>query len=727
MNKNRNQGDLQIYTDEELKNMNDLSILVIDPDERHRHNLETYVRLARRQNIDFHNIRMLDNYDPEAVSQLSPHLVLLSTSDPRFESAQDDFSKRNHKPEIIAIAKDPEDGARATTAGADSFIEGIDNHFTLFDKIYQAARELYGKNGAHSIQEKLPFDREDVYRKIRHIASQIRIGNSIGGVFQELDISDLERALSPALDLSQDRNLITKGHPEYPGAASALVTHNLKEVQKIALQGEKAIAYVDDLSALSLTEIKYLRNAAAIIYKHVSTNNHHVIDLKNAGIPMVHVPQGFEFLQPLLRKGRIRVKDREYGNEISIDGFDGSVYEGFMDVMPSEIVMGLTHSPDEKIFRKGLVDDYNIIMEKLQGQLRAQGKEVAVNADTLEQIVQANARGVSSVGLTRTENLLKIGNNTEKYGQYILSLLTGSEPIIAAMRQEFIDAQRGQFYDLLKHQQGNRIHIRLLDPPLTEFFDKEMVKNLQFPDYINIKNGLSQRVDEAKKTFMGNDYLNAAEPGKNLRGAALAMRHPEIYEAQITAIFDACKDLQREEGFEKGDFKFRIYVPYVTQPEQVEIVRSHVRSQYDHTFKGNYDSNVAGVGITVETPMGMRIAPSIVGRGVYDFTFGTNDLFPSLLACDREQIGEMIMDKDGQSYRIPTDIMEWMNETVRDIRSAADIKKKQAYIGISGEMNPVLMNALKEVIHNLDYVSAGRPSDIPFVTYSFAKIMHDYS
>ena len=515
----------------------------------------------------------------------------------------------------------------------------------------------------------------------------------------EHNTHDIEILLSSSFDFSGSKPEVTfRGDAEYPGAATGKVYASFQRAMHSGMLARNLIFYVDDLSDVSLQEIKILRGAGGIVFGNISRLNHHVIDFRSAGIPMIHCKRVPRNKDGNYEKGEFAARD---GTKISFDGGSGEIYTGNFEVRPSPITNRLFEDDTET------VAEFDSLMRSCDEVLNGR-MTVMINADNVETVEAARKFGSSQVGLVRSENVLKEKpENIHIYGAYLLAQITGNQELIEKTREPFKKMQEDAFYDILKYQGENRTQIRLLDPPLNEFFDNEIIDKIA-------KEELPEAGKEHVQKF--KDDVNNPAMQKSDRGVVLGAKYPGIYEAQIDAIFAAYQRL-KDEGQENIDLK--IFIPYVINLDQIRLVKGMAETLNAQRYGGKVDYNL---GVTLETVSGVMNAERMLEMGIRHFTFGTNDLFPMIESSERDSTSrdDYHLDEQGNLIMNPA-IVDTMRLCLKRM-AGTGVGRDQYEVGISGEMNPIKLENLKELMPALNYVSASRPSQVPVIKLKLAQI-----
>ena len=135
------------------------------------------------------------------------------------------------------------------------------------------------------------------------------------------------------------------------------------------------------------------------------------------------------------------------GDEISLDGSTGKIYDGIIPTVDASIGGDFGRI-------MGWADKYRVL-------------KVRTNADTPADAKKARELGAEGIGLCRTEHMFFEGNRIDAFREMICSDTVEE-------REEALDKilpmQQGDFRSsCTRHLEGNPVTIRFLDPPLHEF------------------------------------------------------------------------------------------------------------------------------------------------------------------------------------------------------------------------------------------------------------------
>ena len=159
---------------------------------------------------------------------------------------------------------------------------------------------------------------------------------------------------------------------------------------------------------------------------------------------------------------------------------------------------------------------------------------VRANADTPTDARVAVLFGAEGIGLCRTEHMFFEEQRILAVREMILA--ETAEGRRAALAQ-ILPMQREDFLGIFREMGERPVTIRLLDPPLHEFLPNE-------PDALaKTAADLKVPVEKVRERVA---QLHEANPMLGHRGCRLGITHPEIYETQVRAIFEAAAAAVKE-------------------------------------------------------------------------------------------------------------------------------------------------------------------------------------
>ena len=257
-----------------------------------------------------------------------------------------------------------------------------------------------------------------------------------------VDAAQIDQLLHRRIDPNAKTEVIAKGLPASPGAASGKVVFDADDAAARAKDGEKVILVRTETTP---DDIHGIVAAQGILTSRGGMTSHAAVVARGMGKPCVCGCEALriDYNARLFRVGDLEVKE---GDLISIDGATGSVILGEVKMIDPE-----------------LSDEFRILLDWAD-QIRRLG--VRANADTPLDAQRSRQFGAEGVGLCRTEHMFMASDRIPIVHEMIMSE-TIEERAVALSK--LLPMQQGDFYGILKEMDGLPVTIRLLDPPLHEF------------------------------------------------------------------------------------------------------------------------------------------------------------------------------------------------------------------------------------------------------------------
>ena len=417
-----------------------------------------------------------------------------------------------------------------------------------------------------------------------------------------LQPSQLDQLLHPTFDPKAKKQVIAKGLPASPGAASGRVVFHSDDAEEWAKKGEKVILVRIETSP---EDIGGMSVAQGILTAFGGMTSHAAVVARGMGKCCVAGCGGIEinYKNRLFKANNLEVKQ---GDWISLDGSIGQVMLGQVS----------TVKPD-------LSGDFGTIM-KWADEIRKIG--VRTNADTPHDSKVALDFGAEGIGLCRTAHMFFEGDRIKAVREMILSDdVAGREKALAKIQPY----QRDDFYGIFKVMAGRPVTIRLLDPPLHEFLPQEDENQAEMAREMGVS------VEKVKAKV---DSLHELNPMLGHRGCRLGITYPEISRMQARAIFEAACQLKKKENI---DSKPEVMIPLIgtvgefdNQKKVIDKAAEEVFSEYG--FKIHYM-----VGTMIEIPRACLVADKIAEHAEF-FSFGTNDLTQMGFGYSRDDAGKFL-------------------------------------------------------------------------------------
>ena len=417
-----------------------------------------------------------------------------------------------------------------------------------------------------------------------------------------IDPQQLDQLLHPTLDPDAQREMIARGLPASPGAASGIIVFSAEEAEKRAGQGDAVILCRVETSP---EDIHGMHAAKGILTTRGGMTSHAAVVARGMGRACV---AGAGELRIDYRAGVIRVRDVELkgGEVITIDGSSGEIYKGKVPTIQPE-----------------LSGDFAVLMGWADHIRRL---KVRTNAETPLDCRTAVNFGAEGIGLCRTEHMFFDADRIISVREMILADSTGGREKALA---KLLPMQRADFEEIFKIMAGLPVTIRLLDPPLHEFLPH------QEEEYAEVAEAAGVSVEMLRDRVA---KLSETNPMLGHRGCRLAITYPEIYQMQARAIFEAACKVQKDSGEAP---LVEVMIPLVSLEAELERLTVQVREVAEAVFAETGTKIDYLVGTMIELPRACLLADRIAGEAEF-FSFGTNDLTQTVYGLSRDDAGNFL-------------------------------------------------------------------------------------
>jgi len=499
-----------------------------------------------------------------------------------------------------------------------------------------------------------------------------------------IDPKILDTLLHPTLDPKAKKNVIAKGLPASPGAATGKVTFNADDAEQMKANNQNTILVRVETSP---EDIHGMHAAVGILTCRGGMTSHAAVVARGMGRACVSGAGNIkiDYTNKIFKVENIEVKE---GDIITIDGSTG-------EVMLGEVK---TINPD-------ISGDFSEIM-KWADETRT--LKIRANAETPLDSRTAREFGAEGIGLCRTEHMFFDEERILYVRQMILSKT--KEDRLKAL-DKILPFQKKDFLEIFTIMKGFPVTVRLLDPPLHEFLPKTD-KEIDI-----VAKSLKIHSSEIKNRI---NYLHEENPMLGHRGCRLAISFPEIYEMQCRAIFEALFELQKQKI---ESIIPEIMIPLVATQKEIEILRALVDKVAQEVQKKNNFKVDYLVGTMIELPRAALNAKSIAKYADF-FSFGTNDLTQTTLGISRDDSGKFLDDYiKNKIFTVDPFIsidQEGVGELIKLACSGGLETKKNIKLGICGEHggDPESIEFCHKI--GLNYVSCS-PYRVPIARLSAAQ------
>ncbi|GGN54856.1 pyruvate, phosphate dikinase [Novosphingobium indicum] len=419
---------------------------------------------------------------------------------------------------------------------------------------------------------------------------------------KRVDPMALDQLLHPTLDPKAPRDILGRGLPASPGAASGQIVLDADTAEKRAEMGEAVILVRVETSP---EDIHGMHAAKGILTARGGMTSHAAVVARGMGRPCVSGASGLS-IDMKTRTLKMGGRELKEGDILTLDGASG-------DIMAGEVP---TIEPE-------LAGDFATLMVWADKHRRM---KVRTNAETPADCRMARQFGAEGIGLCRTEHMFFDASRISAVRQMILA---EDEAGRRGALEKLLPEQRADFHEIFDIMRGLPVTIRLLDPPLHEFLPHEDAEFAELSDEIGIGvETLKRRAGE----------LHEFNPMLGHRGCRLGVTFPEIYEMQARAIFEAACDVAAEHG---EAIVPEIMIPLVATAKELEILKALVAKVATQVFEEKGATLEYMVGTMIELPRAALMAGDIAEAGEF-FSFGTNDLTQTTLGLSRDDAGKFL-------------------------------------------------------------------------------------
>ena len=414
--------------------------------------------------------------------------------------------------------------------------------------------------------------------------------------------AQVEQLLHPRLDPRHPKDVIAKGLPASPGAASGEVIFSSEEAEELKKKNKKVILVRHETSP---EDIGGMDASEGILTALGGMTSHAAVVARGMGKPCVAGcgSINIDYKNQQFTVGSHKVKK---GDILTIDGASGEVILGYVPTINSQL------------------DEYfKAFMTWVDGHRKLQ---VRANAETPHDVKVARTFGAEGVGLCRTEHMFFEESRIMAVRQMILA---ESKKHRESALEKIFPMQKEDFKGIFREMRGFPVTIRLLDPPLHEFLPKTD------PEIVSIARSLGT----SKETIQAKlRSLHEFNPMLGHRGCRLGVSFPEIYSMQVRAIMEAACELIRKEDFK---IEPEIMIPFIGAVEEYRLLKSAISAVCEKVLSDQKVQVAFSIGTMIEIPRAALIADKLAEEASF-FSFGTNDLTQMTLGLSRDDSGSFL-------------------------------------------------------------------------------------
>jgi len=410
-----------------------------------------------------------------------------------------------------------------------------------------------------------------------------------------IDPMQLDQLLHPMLDPNAEKDVVGRGLPASPGAATGAIVFTAEDAEAWKAEG-KAVVLVR--TETSPEDIGGMHAAEGILTTRGGMTSHAAVVARGMGRPCV---SGAGEMRVDAANKTLTCMGRTYGEGeiITLDGTTGQIMHGAVEMILPE-----------------LTGDFGKLMAWVD-EFRTMG--VRANAETPLDAETAVKFGAEGIGLSRTEHMFF---DPERILHMREMIMSANEEQRRVALDKLLPYQRDDFENLFRIMEGRPITIRLLDPPLNEFLphsDEELAEVAKAA-------GVTLKDIKIRK-----NQLDEANPMLGHRGCRLGITYPEVYEMQARAIFEAQVKVMADGVTAVPE----VMIPLVGMKSELDAMADVVNATANAVKEESGKDFDYMVGTMIELPRACLAAEEIAETAEF-FSFGTNDLTQTTFGFSRD-------------------------------------------------------------------------------------------
>jgi pyruvate, orthophosphate dikinase len=501
----------------------------------------------------------------------------------------------------------------------------------------------------------------------------------------------LNQVLLPVIPPGTKYDVIARGLPAGPGAATGIAVFDAKRAAELGKGGQdqKVILVRADTSP---DDLAGMLAAQGVLTERGGMTSHAALVARGFGIPTV---AGCSDIRVDDAKRQFTIGDvtiRE-GDFISLNGAAGEVIRGEVPVEDAK-----------------LTGDFGTFMEWAD-EYRKIG--VRTNADTPEDTRKALQLGAEGIGLCRTEHMFFEEDRRPIVVEMILDIDNPEAREKGLGR--LLEFQREDFRGIFEALEGRPATIRLIDPPLHEFLPslEEQIEK------VATKKAKDEDVQADEDLLLKIRGMHEINPMLGLRGCRLSIVYPEIVAMQTRAILEGAAAVIKAGGKAVPE----IMIPLVGHVNELRVVREDLERTAKQVVEEQGVEIPYSFGTMIEVPRGALTADEIAQEAEF-FSFGTNDLTQMTFGFSRDDSDKFLKPYVERKI-LPGDPFESIDQSGVGLLMEMAIEKAKRVrpdikLGICGEHGGEPRSV--EYCHRigLDYVSCS-PFRVPLARLAAAQ------
>ena len=498
-----------------------------------------------------------------------------------------------------------------------------------------------------------------------------------------IDPLSLDQLLHPTLDPKAKKQVIARGLPASPGAASGKVVFTAEDAEHAAAKKEKVVLVRIETSP---EDIHGMHAAQGILTARGGMTSHAAVVARGMGKPCVSGAGEIRinYARKEFSAGSLTIRE---GEIITLNGSTG------------EVILG-----EVATVEPNLSGDFSTVMSWADA-LRT--LKVRANAETPLDAKTARGFGAEGIGLCRTEHMFFDAERIIAVREMIVAETKKAREVALA---KLLPMQKKDFVELFRIMDGLPVTIRLLDPPLHEFLPHTEAEMQEVADAAQLPlESVKYRASQ----------LHESNPMLGHRGCRLGITYPEIYSMQARALFEAAAEVQKAGVVVLPE----VMVPLVMTRKELQLMKAVIDQAAIDVEKATGIKITYQVGTMIELPRAALRAADIANEAEF-FSFGTNDLTQTTLGISRDDAASFIEQykKQGVIEQDPfvTIDQDAVGELIEIAAKRGRETRANIKLGICGEHggDPASIHFCQRV--GLNYVSCS-PYRVPIARLAAAQ------
>ncbi len=533
----------------------------------------------------------------------------------------------------VAFTRDPATGAKGlfgeflTNAQGEDVVAGVRTPMKIAEMEQKFPEAFKQFTEVCSILENHYRDMQDMEFTVEHgklYMLQTRNGKRTAQAALKIAcdlVDEGMRTKEEAVAMIDPRNLDTLLHPQFdatalksaqpiaqalgasPGAACGQIVFTADDAKAWKAAGKKVVLVRLETSP---EDIEGMKASQGILTVRGGMTSHAAVVARGMGTCCVS-GCGDIAMDEANKKFTLAGKEYHEGDEISIDGSTGKIYDGIIPTVDATIA-----------------GEFGRIMAWADEFRRL---KVRTNADTPRDAKKARELGAEGIGLCRTEHMFFGDGRIDAFREMICSETVEERE---EALEKILPMQQSDFEALYEALEGYPVTIRFLDPPLHEFVPTEEA------DIKKLADSKGKTVEEIKTMI---DSLHEFNPMMGHRGCRLAVTYPEIAKMQTKAVIRAALNVKKNHP--DWAIEPEIMIPLIGDVKELKVVKAIVVETADAEIAAAGSDLKYEVGTMIEIPRAALTADEI-GKEAAFFCFGTNDLTQMTFGFSRDDSGKFL-------------------------------------------------------------------------------------